>query len=73
MAARSAPAAFVHYGVVMEEGSMADADSFVMKGEVLEANSIWRGNPAKPHRFIAPAQADDRLEEEAEPCRMAAE
>ena len=48
------PAAFVHYGVVMGDGSMADADSFVMKGEVLEANSIWRGNPAKLHRFAIP-------------------
>ena len=48
------PAAFVHYGVVMGDGSMADADSFVMKGEVLEPNSIWRGNPAKLHRFAIP-------------------
>jgi non-ribosomal peptide synthetase-like protein len=48
------PAAFVHYGVVMGEGSMVDVDSFVMKGEVLEPNSIWRGNPAKLHRFVTP-------------------
>ena len=53
-----APAAFVHYGVVMEEGSIADVDSFVMKGEVLEPNSIWRGNPAKLHGFIKPVSAD---------------
>ncbi|TIT61819.1 MAG: peptide synthetase, partial [Mesorhizobium sp.] len=44
------PSAFVHYGVVMGKGSMVDADSFVMKGEELEPNSIWRGNPAKLHR-----------------------
>ncbi|MGN8020274.1 Pls/PosA family non-ribosomal peptide synthetase [Phyllobacterium sp. 22229] len=48
------PAAFVHYGVVMGNGSVVDADSFVMKGEVLEPNSIWRGNPAKLHRFVTP-------------------
>ncbi|MBA8879039.1 non-ribosomal peptide synthetase-like protein [Phyllobacterium myrsinacearum] len=48
------PAAFVHYGVVMGEGSMVDADSFVMKGEVLEPHSIWRGNPAKLNRFVTP-------------------
>ncbi len=48
------PAAFVHYGVVMGDGSMVDVDSFVMKGEVLEPNSIWRGNPAKLHRFVTP-------------------
>ncbi|MBZ3694136.1 Pls/PosA family non-ribosomal peptide synthetase [Phyllobacterium calauticae] len=48
------PAAFIHYGVVMGNGSVVDADSFVMKGEVLEPNSIWRGNPAKLHRFVTP-------------------
>lgn len=48
------PAAFVHYGVIMGDGSMADIDTFVMKGEVLEPNSIWRGNPAKLHRFVIP-------------------
>ncbi|RUY61299.1 Pls/PosA family non-ribosomal peptide synthetase, partial [Mesorhizobium sp. M7A.F.Ca.CA.001.05.1.1] len=48
------PSAFVHYGVVMGEGSVVDVDSFVMKGEELEPNSIWRGNPAKLHRFVEP-------------------
>lgn len=46
------PAAFIHYGVVMGEGSVADTDSFVMKGEVIEPNTIWRGNPAKLHRHV---------------------
>lgn len=54
-----APAAFVHYGVVMGDGSMVDVDSFVMKGEVLEPNSIWRGNPAKLHRFVTPVTKTD--------------
>ena len=48
------PAAFVHYGVVMGDGSVADVDCFVMKGEVLEPNSIWRGNPATLHQFVTP-------------------
>jgi non-ribosomal peptide synthetase-like protein len=48
------PAAFVHYGVVMGEGSIADTDSFVMKGEVLEPDTIWRGNPAKLQRVVTP-------------------
>ncbi|ESW68238.1 non-ribosomal peptide synthetase [Mesorhizobium sp. C277A] len=52
------PSAFVHYGVVMGKGSMVDADSFVMKGEELEPNSIWRGNPAKLHRFVEPVPED---------------
>jgi non-ribosomal peptide synthetase-like protein len=52
------PSAFVHYGVVMGKGSMVDADSFVMKGETLEPNTIWRGNPAKLHRFVQPVTKD---------------
>jgi non-ribosomal peptide synthetase-like protein len=52
------PSAFIHYGVVMGKGSMVDADSFVMKGEELEPNSIWRGNPAKLHRFVEPISDD---------------
>ncbi|WP_245295611.1 Pls/PosA family non-ribosomal peptide synthetase [Rhizobium rhizosphaerae] len=51
------PSAFVHYGVVMGDGSVADTDSFVMKGEMLEENTVWRGNPAKLHRFVAPVEA----------------
>ena len=39
--------ALVHYGVVMEEGSVLDPDSFLMKGESAPAGSHWRGNPAK--------------------------
>ncbi|WP_058635709.1 Pls/PosA family non-ribosomal peptide synthetase [Aureimonas ureilytica] len=50
------PAAFVHYGVTMGEGSMADTDAFVMKGEVLEPHSIWSGNPAKLSRFVRPVE-----------------
>ncbi len=49
-----APAAFVHYAVVMGEGSVADVDCFVMKGEVLEPNTVWRGNPAKLHGIVTP-------------------
>jgi carbonic anhydrase/acetyltransferase-like protein (isoleucine patch superfamily) len=38
----------------MGEGSIVDVDSFVMKGEVLEPYSVWRGNPAKLNRFVVP-------------------
>ena len=48
------PAAFIHYGVTMGDGSIADVDSFIMKGEILEPYSIWRGNPAKLHSFVRP-------------------
>ena len=41
------PGAFVHYGVTMGDHVVLDADSFLMKGEILEAHTGWRGNPAK--------------------------
>jgi non-ribosomal peptide synthetase-like protein len=41
------PGAFVHYGVSMGDRVVLDADSFLMKGEVLESDTAWRGNPAK--------------------------
>jgi non-ribosomal peptide synthetase-like protein len=44
------PAAFVHYGVTMEEHVVLDADSFLMKGEAPEAHTGWRGNPARKVR-----------------------
>ena len=40
--------AFVHYGVTMNDHAVLDADSFLMKGEVLDPHSVWRGNPARP-------------------------
>jgi non-ribosomal peptide synthetase-like protein len=47
-------AAFVHYGVLMGERAVLDADSFLMKGEVLDPHSCWRGNPAKLFRRHTP-------------------
>ena len=38
--------ALVNYDVTMEEGSVVEADSFVMKGSRLQAGARWRGNPA---------------------------
>ncbi|HTF49976.1 MAG TPA: Pls/PosA family non-ribosomal peptide synthetase [Pseudonocardia sp.] len=38
--------AFVHYGVTMADGSVLDADAFLMKGEEVSAHEWWRGNPA---------------------------
>lgn len=40
-------AALVHYGVEMGDQVVIDPDSFVMKGESADKNTIWRGNPAK--------------------------
>ena len=49
------PAAFVHYGVTMGDHSVLDADSFLMKGEVLDPYTVWCGNPAKLYRRNLPA------------------
>jgi non-ribosomal peptide synthetase-like protein len=43
-------AAFVHYGVIMGDDVVLDPDSFLMKGEILDPGSTWRGNPAKAAR-----------------------
>jgi non-ribosomal peptide synthetase-like protein len=40
-------AANVHYGVTMGDHVVVGPDSFVMKGEILDSNTTWRGNPAK--------------------------
>jgi non-ribosomal peptide synthetase-like protein len=37
---------FAHYGVVMADDVVLEADSFLMKGETPRAGSTWRGNPA---------------------------
>jgi non-ribosomal peptide synthetase-like protein len=47
------PGAFVHYGVCMGDHVVLDADSFLMKGEVLESHTGWCGNPAKLARSHA--------------------
>lgn len=38
--------ALVHYGVTMGDGSVLEADSFLMKGEEVPAHARWGGNPA---------------------------
>jgi len=51
------PGAFVHYGVTMGDHVVLDADSFLMKGEVLDSHTGWRGNPAKMVRCQAAVAA----------------
>ena len=41
------PGAFIHYGVSTGDDVVLDADSFLMKGEILESCTGWCGNPAK--------------------------
>jgi acetyltransferase-like isoleucine patch superfamily enzyme len=44
------PGSFVHYGVTLGDHVVIEADSFVMKGEALDAHTVWRGNPATLYR-----------------------
>ena len=67
------PGSFVHYGVTMGDHVVLDADSFLMKGEVLDSHTGWRGNPAKLARQIT--GQDAARDDDAEACafRIAAE
>jgi non-ribosomal peptide synthetase-like protein len=38
--------AFVHYAVTMDDCSLVEADSFVMKGSSIRRGARWLGNPA---------------------------
>ncbi|MFF5793627.1 Pls/PosA family non-ribosomal peptide synthetase, partial [Paeniglutamicibacter sp. NPDC012692] len=46
-------AAFIHYGVSIEDGVIVTADSFVMKGTALTRGTLWGGNPAEEIRAAA--------------------
>jgi non-ribosomal peptide synthetase-like protein len=39
--------AFVHYGVTIGDNVVLEPDSFLMKGEIVDAGTTWLGNPAK--------------------------
>jgi non-ribosomal peptide synthetase-like protein len=50
------PGALVHYGVSTGDDVVLDADSFLMKGEILDSHTGWCGNPAKlARRHVARA------------------
>ena len=52
--------AFVHYGVTMGDRVVLDPDSFLMKGETLEAEPIGAATPprrcATPRRLLPPSR-----------------
>lgn len=50
-------AAFIHYGVTIEDGVVVAADSFVMKGTTLTRGSLWGGNPANESRAATTSPA----------------
>jgi len=55
-----AVSAFVHYGVIMGEGAVLEADAFLMKGEDVPAEEHWGGNPAGPMLDSRPVDLDRR-------------
>ena len=53
----------LHYGVTMGDYVVIEPNSFVMKGEIVDANTTWRGNPARavigrPMRGAAPEASE---------------
>ncbi|TMJ01455.1 MAG: amino acid adenylation domain-containing protein [Alphaproteobacteria bacterium] len=67
------PGAFVHYGVTMGDRVVLDADSFLMKGEVLDSHTGWRGNPAKLVRRAGSGRAGEPAAEARADMALAAE
>jgi non-ribosomal peptide synthetase-like protein len=52
------PGALIHYGVSTGDDVVLDADSFLMKGEILDSHTGWSGNPAKlVRRHLTQAEA----------------
>jgi non-ribosomal peptide synthetase-like protein len=51
------PGALIHYGVSTGDDVVLDANSFLMKGEILDSHTGWCGNPAKlARRHVARAE-----------------
>jgi non-ribosomal peptide synthetase-like protein len=48
--------AFVHYAVTMGDGSLVEADSFVMKGTSIPTGTRWLGNPATAAQTESPTE-----------------
>ena len=55
----------IHYGVTMGEYVVLQPNSFLMKGEIIDSDAIWLGNPAKAVSSgairIAPANTAEPL------------
>ena len=58
-----ATSGFVHYGTTMHDGSVLEADGFLMKGSVVESGSHWRGNPARDVSTGSSAEPDPTIRE----------
>lgn len=64
--------AFVHYGTVLGDNTLLEADSFLMKGERTTSGSRWRGNPACPaHGKPVPCLTTAEAKEEAQAALLA--
>jgi non-ribosomal peptide synthetase-like protein len=45
--------AFMHYGTTLGEGTVLDADSYLLKGEQVAPGEHWGGNPASLRRTVS--------------------
>jgi non-ribosomal peptide synthetase-like protein len=48
---------FVRYGTTIGDGAVLATDSFLMKGEEVPQNAVWRGNPAPQIRDVRSGSA----------------
>lgn len=68
-------AGYVHYSTTIGENAYLEADSFLMKGSVMEPHSHWQGNPAREvevpvSRVEPPATAATPVAAAGEPARI---
>ncbi len=61
----------LHYGVTMGDYVVIEPNSFVMKGEIVDANTTWRGNPARAVIGRSTRRAAPETSEAFVPARVA--
>jgi non-ribosomal peptide synthetase-like protein len=61
----------VHYGVTMGDYVVLSPDSFLMKGEIVDSDTTWRGNPARAVGDKAVCDAERGTSEAFVPAEVA--
>jgi non-ribosomal peptide synthetase-like protein len=60
-----------HYGVTMGDHVVLEVNSYLMKGEIMDAYTTWRGNPARAVGDRVVSGTDQRIEEAFVPAKVA--
>jgi non-ribosomal peptide synthetase-like protein len=61
----------LHYGVTMGDYVVLGPDSFLMKGEIVDPDTTWRGNPARTVASGAVGSAEPGMSEAFVPAEVA--